>query len=467
VTATVKTEAYDVIILGAGPGGYVAGIRAGQLGLKACIIERDTLGGVCLNRGCIPTKSLIHQAGIFHSRLELEKMGLAIDSKKFDYGYVQDQSRAAVRSLVKGVEYLLKKNKVDHIHGTARIVSGNSVMLDDQTEITGKNIVIATGSRPSQIQGFEFDEKQVLSSNGILSINELPDSLIILGAGAIGCEFAYIMNRFGVKVHLVEMEKHILPVEDARVVAVLERSFKDSGINVITGARANSLEKASGKVAVSLTDKDGNSLKIDAEKVLCVFGRTPNTDKIGLENIGLKTEKGYIPVGDYYQTLIGGVYAVGDVVKTPLLAHVASKEGEIVSEYIAGRSPQSRIDLNEIPSAVYCEPQLASFGLRENQAKEQNIPYKKAIYPYRGVGKAVAIGKTEGVVKTLYDPETNEILGAHIVGHDATELIHEILLAKTSGLLPENIAGMIHAHPTMSEVVMEQMRAVDGQPIHM
>jgi len=462
-----KVAEYDVIVIGAGPGGYVAGIRAAQLGLKACVIEKDALGGVCLNRGCIPTKSLIYQAGIFHSRLELEKMGLTIDSKKFDYGYVYDQSRAAVRSVVKGVEYLLKKNKVDHIQGTAEIVSRNGVMLEDQTEITGKNIVIATGSRPSQIKGFEFDEKQVLSSGGILSLKKLPDSLIILGAGAIGCEFAYIMNTFGVKVHLIEMEKHILPIEDARTVAVLERSFKANGIDVITGTWANSIEKTSGKVTVTLMGKDGNSKKIEAEKVLCVFGRTPNTDNIGLENIGLKTEEGYIPVVDYYQTRVEGVYAIGDVVKTPLLAHVASKEGEIVSEYIAEYKPRPRIDLNEIPSAIYCEPQLASFGFTEDKAKEQNIPYKKALYPYRGVGKAVAIGKTEGMVKTLYDPETHEILGAHIVGHDATELIHEILLAKTAGLLPENIAEMIHAHPTMSEVVMEQMRAVDGQPIHM
>ena len=462
-----KTAEYDVIIMGAGPGGYVAGIRAAQLGLKACILEKDTLGGVCLNWGCIPTKSLIHQAGIFHSRFELEKMGLVVDAGAFDYGYVHDRSREAVRSLVTGVEYLLKKNKIDHVQGTARIVSKNRVLLEDQTEITGKNIIIATGSRPLQMKGFEFDEKQVLSSSGILSLKKLPDSLIILGAGAIGCEFAYIMNRFGVKVHLVEMEKHILPIEDTRAVAVLARSFKDNGINISTGARANNLEKRSGHVTVTLTEENGNSTKIEAEKVLCVFGRTPNTDTIGLENIGLKTEKGYIPVADYYQTQVEGVYAIGDVVKTPLLAHVASKEGEIVVEYIAGRAPRPRIDLNEIPSAIYCEPQLASFGLRENQAKEQNIHYKKAMYPYRGVGKAVATGNTAGMVKTLYDPETHEILGAHIVGHNATELIHEILLAKTSGLLPKNIAEMIHAHPTISEAIMEQMRAVDGKPIHM
>ncbi|MBW2562046.1 MAG: FAD-dependent oxidoreductase, partial [Deltaproteobacteria bacterium] len=339
-----KTDEYDVIILGAGPGGYVAGIRAGQLGLKACVVERNTLGGVCLNWGCIPTKNLIYQAGVFHSRLELEEMGCAVDTTGFDYGQVHDQSREAVRILVAGVEHLLKKNRVEHIRATAKIVSKGRVALDDATEITGKNIIIATGSRPLQIGGFEFDEGQVLSSTGILSLRKLPDSLTILGGGAIGCEFAYIMNRFGVRVHLVEMEKHILPLEDARVAAVLERSFKESGIDVITGARANALEKESGRVTVDLTDKKGSARRVEAQKVLCTFGRTPNTDETGLENIGLKTEKGFIPVGDYCRTGAQGVYAIGDVVDTPLLAHVASREGEIAVEHIAGGRPQPRID---------------------------------------------------------------------------------------------------------------------------
>ncbi|MDO9516020.1 MAG: dihydrolipoyl dehydrogenase [Syntrophales bacterium] len=456
-----KTDEYDVIIIGAGPGGHVAGIRAGQLGMKACVIERDTLGGVCLNWGCIPTKNLIHQAGVFHSHLELEEMGCAVDAGRFDYGYVYNRSREAVRTLVAGVEYLLKKNKVEHIRATAKIVSESTVVLDGTAEISGKNIIIATGSRPLQIEGFEFDEEQILSSTGILSLKKLPESLIILGGGAIGCEFAYIMNRFGVRVHLVEMERHILPGEDARVAAVLERSFKESGIEVITGARANALKKTSGKVTALLTEEKGDSKEIAAQKALCVFGRTPNTDDIGLENIGLKTEKGFIPVGDYYRTEAPGVYAVGNVVKTPLLAHVASREGEIAVEHIAGRGPQPRIDPDTIPSAVYCEPQVASFGLREEVAKEKKIPYRKVMLPYRGIGKAVAIGKTDGMIKTLHDPETREILGAHIVGHDATELIHEILLAKTAGLLPKDIAGMIHAHPTLSEGIMEQMRAAD------
>ena len=454
-----NTDGYDVIILGAGPGGYAAGIRAGQLGLTACVIEQDALGGVCLNWGCIPTKNLIHQAGLFHSRFAMEEMGCAVDATGFDYERVHGQSREAVRALVAGVKQILKKNGVEHIRGTAKIVSKGRVVLDDATEITGKNIIIATGSRPLRAEGFDFDEERVLSSTGILSLTRLPESLIILGGGPIGCEFAYVMNRFGVRVHLVEMERHLLPHEDARIAAVLERSFRESGIEVIAGARAESLERVPGGITVFVTEKKGTSRRIEARMVLCVFGRTPNTDGIGLEEIGLKTEEGFIPVGDYYQTGVHGVYAVGDVVKTPLLAHVASREGEIAVRHIAGGGGQPRIDPDTIPSVVYCEPQVASFGLGEEAAKERKTPYSKVMFPYRGIGKAVATGRTEGMIKVLHDPKTDRILGAHIVGHDATELIHEILLARTAGLSPREIAGMIHAHPTLSEGIMELMRA--------
>jgi len=454
------------MIIGAGPGGYVAGIRASQLGLKACVIEKEKAGGVCLNVGCIPTKNIIHQAEIFASRIDLEEMGLAIDTQNFNYKKVFNKSGKAVRTLVGGVEYILKKNKVTLIKGKATIVSKNKIALEDGTVITGECILIATGSCPMQIPGFETDEKQVLSSTGILSLKKLPESIVILGGGAIGCEFAYIMNAFGVKVHLVEMMDHLLPFEDEETVAVLEKSFKKNGISVMTGTRAVSLKKTSKKVVVTLKEADGSRKQVEAQKALCVFGRTPNTDDIGLEKIGLKTEKGYIAVGDYYQTSIKGVFAIGDVVATPLLAHVASKEGEIAVEYMAGKHPEPSLDLMAIPSAIYCQPQVASFGLRESEAREKEVPFKKAVFPYRGVGKAVAIGKPEGLVKVLYDPETTEILGAHIVGYDATELIHEILLAKSGELLPEDVARMIHAHPTLSEAVMEMMRAVGGEPVH-
>ncbi len=457
---------FDVAIIGGGPGGYVAGIRASQLGLKACVIEKEKPGGVCLNVGCIPTKNLIHQAEVFATQSSLAELGIKTDTKNFDFKKVIGQSKKAVNTLVRGVEYLLKKNKVELIKGSAKITSSNSIILDDGGEIHGKNIIIATGSRPIQLPGFEFDEKQVLSSTAALNLEKLPKSLIILGAGAIGCEFAHSMNAFGVEVQLVEMLDQILPLEDAETVAVLADSFIKKGIQIHTGAKALALEKKAGSVVITVAQKDGAKKELEADKALCVFGRTANTEEIGLANIGLETEKGCIPVGDYYQTKVKSVFAIGDVLSSPQLAHVASKEGEIAVEYIAGRNPEPKIDTNDIVSAIYSEPQIASFGLREDQAIPKNIPFKMATFPYAGVGKAVATNRAEGKVKILYDPDTREILGGHIVGCMATELIHELLLARTAELLPEDIAGMIHAHPTFSEVLMEGMRAVDNMAIH-
>lgn len=457
---------HDLIIIGAGPGGYVAGIRASQLGLKVCIIEKDNPGGVCLNWGCIPSKNIIHQAELFLSVKELEEIGVSIDSSTLDYSKVHQKSRQATRKLKAGVEFLLKRNKIELIKGEAKIISPTKVKLNGGKEITGKNILIATGSSPLQMKGFEFDETQVLSSTGILSLKQLPKDIVILGAGAIGCEFAYVMNAFGVEVTLIEMQDQILPFEDHEVAGFLAKSFQASGIKIMTGTKALSLDKKQKKVTVTVEEKDNTQTQIETEKVLCVFGRKPNTDMIGIENIGLTTEKGFIPVGDYYQTKIKGVYAIGDVVSTPLLAHVASKEGEIAVEHIAGRKTDTGINLDLVPSAIYCNPQVASFGLREKQAKERKIKYKKFIFPYRGIGKAVAIDRAEGFLKVIYHGETSEILGAHVAGDTATELIHELLLAKSAELLPENIAETIHAHPTMSEIVMEQMKGIEGKAIH-
>ncbi len=457
---------YDVIIIGAGPGGYVAGIRARQLGLKACVIEKHKPGGVCLNVGCITTKNLIHQAEAFFSQHYLTEMGIAFDTRNFDFKKVSEKAKAAVEKLVSGVTYLLKKNQVDYIEGTATITSPGSVLLDGQKELHGRHIIIATGSRPAQLPGFEFDEKQVLSSTGILNQETLPKSLIILGAGAIGCEFAYIMNAFGVDVTMVEMLDQILPFEDAEMASLVANSLLMQGIKIHTGSKALELKKRSGSVNIKVQSGDGAVRELKAEKALCVFGRTANTDNIGLENIGIETDKGRIPTGDFYQTKVKGVFAVGDVLLSPQLAHLASKEGEIAVEHIAGLDPEPVVAKDEIVSAIYCEPQIAGFGLRENQAAENNIPFKIASFPYAGLGKAVAIGKAEGRVKILYDPQTKELLGAHIVGRSATELIHELLLAKTTELLPEDISGMVHAHPTFSEAIMEGMRAVDGAAIH-
>lgn len=457
---------FQIIIIGSGPGGYVAGIRASQLGLKACVIEKDKPGGVCLNEGCIPTKSLIHQAGLFSSTVKLEEMGISVDTGKFDYKNVVEKSRKASITLSRGVEYLLKKNDVPLIKGEARLRSQNEVELDNGEVLTAMNVIIATGSSPKELPGFEYDERSVLSSTGLLALTELPERLMIIGAGAIGCEFAYIMNAFGVKVILVEVMEQILPVEDTETVSVLERSFKKNGITLITNTRAVSMEKNAEEILIALETR-GKPPEVHAvDKVAVVTGRTPNTTGIGLDTVGVETKNGYITVGDYYRTSVPGVYAIGDVVASPLLAHVASREGEIAVEYIAGLDPVPGIDPYTIPSAIYTEPQIGSFGFTEKKAQEKGIPFKKVVFPYRGNGKAVAIDMCDGLAKVIFHPETGEILGAHIAGSNATELIHELLLARTAELMPEDILQTIHAHPTLSEIVIEIMRMTVGRAIH-
>ncbi len=458
---------YDLLVIGCGPGGYVAAIRAAQLGLKTAVFEKDKPGGVCLNVGCIPSKSLIHQAGVFASIKELEAMGVQVDPKSLNYQKVYEKSRLAAQTLSKGVKFLLKKNKIDLIEAEAMITGPHEVTANGNKKISGKNILIATGSRPREIPGFVFDESTLLSSTGALMLETLPNKMLILGGGAIGVEFAYILNAFGVDVTVVELLDRILPIEDYEIVEVAAKAYAKKGIQIKTGTKAIKMDKTDMGVTVVLEDKEGKQETMTVDKVLVAVGRAPNTTGFGLENIGIETEKGYIPVGDYYETKIPGIYAVGDVINSPLLAHVASKEGEIAVEHMAGLSSvHSRLDPLAIPGAVYCEPQVASFGYTEDKAKDEGIPFKKAVFPYRGAGKSVAVERPEGLVKVLYDPDTKEILGCHCVGADATELIHELLLAKSAELLPEDVATMIHAHPTLSEAVMEAMRMVEGWAIH-
>ncbi len=457
----------DVLVLGAGPGGYVAAIRAAQHGLKTTIIEKDKVGGVCLNIGCIPSKAIIHQAELFHGIKDLENLGVSIDKSGFSYKKVYEKSREAADQLSKGVQFLLKKNKVAVVSDTGRLTGEHEITLSDGKKLIGKYIVLATGSRPRAIPGFDIDEKNILSSTGILMLQTLPKSLLILGSGAIGIEFAHIMNAFGVEVTLVEMLDQILPIEDEETVAILAKSFQNRGIQMITATKAISQKQTQQGVEVLLEDAKGKRTTVTVEKMLVSVGRAPNTENIGLEKVGIKPDKGgYIPVGDYNQTSVAGIFAIGDITRTPLLAHVASKEGEIVADFIAGKGNETSVDIMLVPGATYCEPQLASFGLTEKKLKENARPFKKSVFPYRGAGKAVAIGQPEGLVKVLSDEVTGEILGAHIVGANATELIHELLLARKAELLPEDIADMIHAHPTLSEAVMEAMRGIDGSPIH-
>ncbi|MCL2183217.1 MAG: dihydrolipoyl dehydrogenase [Chitinispirillia bacterium] len=464
---------FDVLVTGSGPGGYVAAIRAAQLGKKAAVVERGSVGGVCLNIGCIPSKAIIHQAEIYRNRSKLAAMGVRVDDSAFRYEGVFNASRKAAETLSKGVSYLLKKNKVELIAGTARLVSANEASVDGadgRRNITAGSIIVATGSRPRVIPGLEFDGRHVLSSDDALMQKELPRRALIVGAGAIGMEFAHILNSFGSEVHIAEMAERILPLEDAEVTAVVRRSFTKRGVKIYTSSKLSShrINAANNCVDAVVEGADGVRTELSVDKIFVMTGRTPNTEGIGLEAAGVNTSNGFIDVGDYYQTNVPSIYAIGDIVSSsPMLAHVASKAGEIAAEHIAGHTPKpARIDPLEVPAIVFCEPQTASFGLTEERAAAQSIPFTKAVFPFRACGKAVAVDESEGLVKVLTGPQGGKILGAHIAGAGASELIHELLLARVSGIEPPEIALMVHAHPTLSEAVMEAARVLSGWAIH-
>ena len=471
-----QEKAFDIVILGAGPGGYVAGIRAAQLGLSVAIVEKDSPGGVCLNIGCIPSKSLIHQASLFYEgKSLLARTGAKVDASEFDYSKVWKSSRLAADRLSKGVQYLLKKNKVELIKGFGVLSGSNSVTVDTGGEkeiLNGKALILATGSRPRSFPGFQIDEKTILSSTGLLLSDTLPSSIVILGAGAIGMEFAYVLSAFGVDVTIVELMDQILPLEDAESAKIVEKAFLSRGVKIHTSARAEKLSVAGGKAEMSVRLEDGSSVVLSAEKALVSVGRAPNTENIGLESLGIRLTRGYVETGDFYETSAAGIYAIGDITTQPQLAHVASKAGEIAAEHIAHAlkaSPEpreARINPYTIPSAVYCEPEVASFGLSEKKAKDLGLRFQAAKFPYRGIGKAVATDAPEGQVKLLFAPDTGAILGASIVGAGATETIHELLLASSAELTLEDVAEMIHAHPTLSEGIMEVAKAGLGRAIH-
>jgi dihydrolipoamide dehydrogenase len=475
---------YDIVVIGAGPGGYVCAIRAAQLGLSVAVIEKDAPGGVCLNIGCIPSKALIHQASLFtEGRAALESAGAKVDLAGFDYGKLWKKSRDAADRLSKGVRFLLKKNKVDYIEGAARLDGPRKIEVSgiraagaeggstSSLSLAAKAIVVATGSRPKELPNFAFDEDRILSSTGFLLSRDLPRRLAILGAGAIGMETAYIVGAFGVEVTVIELMDRILPIEDEESAALVAAAFAKRGTKILTGIAAQGFEKKGDALELKLKAKDGTESSVAADRVLVSVGRSPNTGGMGLEEAGVRLEKGFVAVGDHQESSVSGIYAIGDIVATPLLAHVASKEGEIAAEGIAhvlkGTPPpfELRVDPLRVPSAVYCEPELGSFGLSEAKAKADARTVGIARFPYVAVGKAVATGSPGGQAKIVYDPRTHAILGATIVGASATELVHELLLAARSELLLEDVADMIHAHPTLSELIMEGARMGLGRAI--
>jgi dihydrolipoamide dehydrogenase len=472
---------YDIIFIGAGPAGYVGAIRARQLGLSTAVIEKDKAGGVCLNIGCIPSKALIDRATQFRSLEQLRDYGIKADLSEFDYARVQASSRSAADTLSKGVSFLLKKNRVDYISGEAQVegahrVAVRSLVDGSVRQLSASALVVATGSSPRPMTGFDFDEERILSSTGALFLQRLPKTMAIIGGGAIGIEFAYIMNSFGVQVHLVELMDRVLPMEDPEVSQLIQSGMEKRGVVFYTHKKAQDLKKTpSGELVFSLVSPEGEGTgqELRVDRILVSAGRLPRTSGLGLETLGVRLDRGYVVVGDYYETSVSSVFAVGDIVAGEgQLAHVASAQAELVAERVAailGKGPnpwRKRLDPRYIPQAVYCEPQVASFGAQEATLALEKRPYKVARFPFRAIGKAVAVDRPEGFVKVLSDPLTGEILGASAVGAEATELIHELLVAAQGELTVDEIIDTVHAHPTFSEIIKEASLASQDRAIH-
>ena len=467
----MANEQFDVTIIGSGPGGYVAAIRAGQLGLKAAIVEKDTrLGGTCTLRGCIPTKQMLMSAHIFEQMKHAADFGVQASGIQLAFADVQKRKEKVVLKNSKGIEYLMKKNKVTVIKGTGKLALPGRVEVTDaegkKQTIQTKNIVIATGSVVRPIPGFETDGKQVVNSDHILELKDVPKSLILMGCGAVGVEFASVYSRFGADTTIVELLPQIVPLEDEEVSKELERSFRKRGIKSLVGTKLEKMEKTPTSVKVRGKSAKGEDVTLEAEMLLVAVGRMPYTQGLGLEGTKIKVDRGFIQVDEYQQTAENGVYAIGDVVPTPLLAHLASKEGIVAVEHMAGRKDVRPINLRLVPNCTYCDPEIGSVGLTEAKAKEQGYEVNIGRFPFSASGKARIIGEEEGFVKIVADKKYDEILGVHIIGPHATELIAEACVAMQLESTAEELGRTMHAHPTVSEAVMEAAEGVHGLAVH-
>jgi len=447
---------YDCIILGGGPGGYVAAIRASQLGLKVAIIEKEDLGGICLNWGCIPTKALLKNAEVLHTIKNSKKYGIIVDGYSVDFPANIKRSRQVAERLSKGIGFLMKKNNIDHFHGLGKLIDRNTVSIEkkDKTEnIKADKIIIATGARPKTFPGMDLDGSRVIGAREAMTLEKPPKEMIVIGSGAIGSEFAYYYNVFGTKIRLVEMLDRVLPLEDKDVSKVVENSFKKSGMKIYTSTKVNKIEVLKTKVKVH-TERNGKVEVLEGEKALIAIGVTGNIENIGLENVGIKTEKGSIAINEFNQTNISNIYSIGDVSGPPWLAHVASAQGHVAAEHAASHSNRP-VDYSNIPGCTYCQPQVGSLGLTEEQAVDKGFDVKVGKFEFRASGKAMATGDTTGFVKLIFDKKYGELLGAHIVGSEATELIAELGMAKALETTWEELALTVHAHPTLSKAIME------------
>ena len=460
---------YDVAIIGGGPGGYVAGIRAGQLGLKACVIERDALGGVCLNWGCIPSKALLKNAEIVSYVRRADQFGLAFDNFRADYSVAVRRSRQVVDRMTRGVDFLLRKNRVDHISGEARLVSARAIDVTDSdgqtTRVTTRNIIVATGARPRSIPPLPVDGNRILTSRETIVADDVPGSIAIVGGGAIGVEFAYVYQMYGAEVTIIELLPHLVPNEDEEISQQLERAFNRHGIKTRTGSGVTNA--AADATGVTLTiEKDGIAETARFDKVLVAIGVQPNSENLGLEDLGVATDRGYITVDDRMATNVPGIFAVGDVTGKLALAHVASAQGVAAIEAIAGEETHP-LNYAFMPRATYCHPQVASFGLTEAQALEQGYDVKIGRFNIQASGKAVAMGENDGLVKLVIDANYGELLGGHLCGPEVTEVLAELQMTHLLEGTTMELGWAVHAHPSISEMVHEAALDADGRVLHM
>lgn len=460
---------FDVIVIGSGPGGYVTAIRASQLGLKTAIVEKESLGGVCLNWGCIPTKALLKSAQVFEYIKHAEDFGINVKDADADFGSVVKRSRGVADGMSKGIDFLMKKNKIEVIMGTAKVKASKKVDVVDADgktkEYSASNIIIATGARSRELPNLPQDGKKIIGYRKAMTLDKKPSKMVVVGSGAIGVEFAYFYKAMGVDVTVVEYMPNIVPIEDEDVSKQLARSFKKSGIKVMTNSSVESVDTSGEGCVVSVKTKKGEET-IECDVVLSAVGITANIENIGLEDVGIVTDKGKILVNDFYQTNMPGYYAIGDVLPTQALAHVASAEGIICIEKIAGHNPEP-LDYGNIPGCTYCSPEISSVGYTEKAAKEAGYDIKVGKFPFSASGKASAAGHKDGFVKVIFDAKYGEWLGCHMIGYNVTEMIAEAVVARKLETTGHEILKAVHPHPTMSEAVMEAVAAAYDEVIHM
>lgn len=460
---------YDIIVIGSGPGGYVAAIRASQLGFKTAVIEREALGGICLNWGCIPTKALLKSAQVFEYLNNAEDYGIKVQGGEADFPAIVKRSRGVAEGMSKGIQFLMKKNKIDVIMGTAKIKKGSKIEVKAADgsikEYTAKHTILATGARSRELPNLPQDGKKIIGYRQAMNLPSQPKSMVVVGSGAIGVEFAYFYNAIGVDVTIVEFMDRIVPVEDEEVSKQLEKSFKKAGITILTKAEVQSVDTSGALSKVSIKTAKGTEV-IETEIVLSAVGITPNIENLGLEEVGVKTDKGRVVVDNFYKTNIDGVYAIGDIVAGQALAHVASAEGITCVEKIKGLQVDP-IDYNNIPGCTYCSPEVASVGYTEKAAKDAGYEIKVGKFPFSASGKASAAGAKDGFIKLVFDAKYGELLGAHMIGANVTEMIAEVVVARKLETTGHEIIKAIHPHPTMSEAIMEAAADAYGEVIHL